>query len=52
VYKRQSKYTIVSDLVGTPGAEFVPDEGTNIEALIEGGFIKTDSKTKTETKED
>ena len=40
------KYIIVSELVGTPGEEFVPVEGTNVEALIEGGFIKTEKPTK------
>lgn len=35
-----AKYTIVSELVGTPGDEFVPGEGINVDALIEGGFIK------------
>jgi hypothetical protein len=47
-----STYIIVSELVGTPGAEFIPEEGVNVEALIEGGFIKTDSKTKTAKTED
>lgn len=42
------KYVILSELVGTPGTEFVPEEGTNVEALIEGGFIKVESKSKTE----
>jgi hypothetical protein len=42
-----SKYIVISELVGEPGAEFIPDEGINVEALIEGGFIKSDSKTKT-----
>lgn len=42
------KYVILSELVGTPGAEFVPEEGTNVEALIEGGFIKVESKSKKE----
>jgi hypothetical protein len=40
------KLVIVSDLVGTPGEEFVPAEGINVEALIEGGFIKTEKPTK------
>jgi len=40
------KLVIVSDLVGTPGEEFVPAEGTNVEALLEGGFIKTEKPTK------
>ena len=35
-------YTIISDLVGEPGTEFIPAEGINIEALIWGGFIKSD----------
>jgi hypothetical protein len=42
-----SKYTVISELVGEPGTEFIPEEGINVEALIEGGFIKSDSKTKT-----
>jgi hypothetical protein len=40
------KLVIVSDLVGTPGEEFIPEEGINVEALIEGGFIKTEKPTK------
>lgn len=46
-----SKYQIVSERVGTPGATFTPEEGVNVEALIEGGFIKqTNGKSaKTET---
>jgi hypothetical protein len=40
-------YIIISDLVGEPGTEFIPDEGINIEALLDGGFIKSD---KTPTK--
>ena len=47
-----SKYIVISELVGEPGAEFIPEEGINVEALIEGGFIKTDSKTKTAKTED
>jgi hypothetical protein len=47
-----SKYIIISDLVGEPGTEFIPEDGINVEALIEGGFIKTDSKTKTAKTED
>ena len=39
-----SKYTIISELVGTPGEEFVPYEGINVDALIDGGFIKSDNK--------
>jgi hypothetical protein len=40
------KLVIVSDLVGTPGEEFVPAEGINVEALLEGGFIKTEKPTR------
>lgn len=40
------KYVIVSELVGNPGDEFVPAEGINVEALIEGGFIKTQKPIK------
>jgi hypothetical protein len=35
-------YTIISPRLGTPGDKFEPSEGTNIEALVEGGFIKSD----------
>ena len=37
-------YTIIAENVGTPGEEFIPAEGINIEALIEGGFIKSDKR--------
>lgn len=40
------KYTIISDLVGTPGNEFHPAEGVNVDALVEGGFIKETKPTK------
>jgi hypothetical protein len=33
------KYTIVSELVGNPGDEYVAPEGVNVAALLEGGFI-------------
>lgn len=57
------KYTIISDRIGTVGAEFVPGAGTNIEALLAHGFIKSDepasdsptpksAKTKAHTKKD
>lgn len=46
-----SSYIITSDRVGTVGASFTPEEGTNIDALISGGFIKSaDTKSaKTNT---
>jgi len=34
-------YTILSSRVGTVGTEFVPEAGTNIEALLAHGFIKS-----------
>jgi hypothetical protein len=40
-------YTIISPRIGTPGDKFVPTENTNIQALLDGGFIKSD---KTATK--
>lgn len=46
------KYVIVSDLVGTPGDEFHPAEGINVEALLEGGFIKAEKATNTSKSED
>ena len=56
-------YTIMSDKIGTVGTEFVPGAGTNIEALLAYGFIKSDevpsdsaapksAKTKAHTKKD
>jgi hypothetical protein len=57
------KYTIISERIGTVGAEFVPGAGTNIEALLAHGFISSDeivsdkvapksAKTKAHTKKD
>ena len=50
------KYEIVSPRIGTPGYEYVPDEGVNVVALLEGGFIiqsptaaPKGAKTKTDT---
>jgi hypothetical protein len=40
------KYIIQSDKVGKIGDEFIPDEGINVEALLEGGFISTASEPK------
>jgi hypothetical protein len=49
-------YTIISPRLGTPGEEFIPQEGVNIDALLDGGLISTDSikkssKVKSEPKE-
>ena len=35
-------YKIISNKIGTPGDDYLPTEGTNIEALIEHGFIESD----------
>ena len=40
------KYVVVSPKVGKPGAAYVPAEGTNVLALIAGGFIKPAPKTE------
>jgi len=50
-------YKIVSPRLGTPGDEFVPSEGVNIEALIAGGFVvdtgaKKSAKTTTDEPKD
>lgn len=34
-----TKLLVVSPLVGTPGDEFHPKPGVNVQALIDGGFI-------------
>jgi hypothetical protein len=39
-------YKIVSPRVGTPGEEYTPEDGVNVEALLVGGFIEL-SKPKT-----
>jgi hypothetical protein len=46
------KYIVVSELVGTPGDVFTPKEGVNVQALLDGGFIKADTKKAKETSED
>ena len=38
-------YTIASPRLGTIGDVYEPVDGVNIEALIEGGFIKSTIKT-------
>ncbi len=39
-------YVIVSPRLGTPGDKYEPQDGVNIEALLEGGFISTDKPKK------
>lgn len=48
------KYIIESPKLGKVGDEFIPADGINVEALIEGGFISTakppkSSKVKSES---
>jgi len=38
-------YTIASPRLGTVGDTYEPVDGVNIEALIEGGFIKSTIKS-------
>ena len=49
-------YRIVSPRIGNPGDKFTPEDGVNVDALLEGGFIADDDKprktTKPETPED
>jgi hypothetical protein len=40
-------FKIVSPRVGTPGDEFVPVAGVNVDALLAGGFIIEVGKPKT-----
>ena len=47
-------YIIVSPRLGTPGDPYEPAEGTNVDALVEAGFVsvqKPSKKTKVETNE-
>lgn len=39
-------YRIISPRVGEPGAIYEPSEGTNVDALIAGGFIEQTSPAK------
>ena len=41
-----TKYVIESDKIGTVGEEFIPAEGINVDAFLEGGFISTAGETK------
>ena len=45
-------YKIISPRVGTPGDTFTPVEGTNIEALLAGGFIEVSKPKTSKTKSD
>jgi hypothetical protein len=45
-------YTIISPRVGTPGDEYTPAEGINVEALLQGGFIVKTVKPKPASSKD
>ena len=38
-------YVIASPRLGKVGDPYEPDDGVNVEALIDGGFIKSTSKS-------
>ena len=38
-------YVIASPRLGTVGDAYEPDKSVNVEALIDGGFIKSTSKS-------
>jgi hypothetical protein len=44
--RKETMYKIVSPRIGTPGDEFVPVAGVNLDALIAGGFIIEVGKPK------
>lgn len=48
-----AKYTVISDKVGEPGTPYIPEDGINVAALLDGGFIAEvkQSKNKNETEE-
>ena len=39
-------YIIVSPRIGTPGDVYEPDDGINVDALLDGGLISTDKPKK------
>ena len=39
-------YVILSERIGIVGAKYTPADGTNIDALVAGGFIGKGSTTK------
>ena len=39
-------YVIVSPRIGTPGDKYEPQDGINVNALLEGGLISTDKPKK------
>ena len=39
-------YIIISPRIGTPGDVYEPQEGINVDALIEAGLVSTDKPKK------
>jgi hypothetical protein len=39
-------YIIVSPRIGTPGDVYEPQEGINVDALVEAGLVSTDKPKK------
>jgi hypothetical protein len=39
-------YIIISPRIGTPGDVYEPQEGINLDALIEAGLVSTDKPKK------
>jgi len=39
-------YIIVSPRIGTPGDVYEPQEGINVEALVDAGLVSTDKPKK------
>ena len=49
------KYIVQSERVGTPGEEYVPVEGADIQWMLDGGFISTtedESSSKVKSKKE
>jgi len=42
-------YIVVSHKVGRPGDVYIPAEGVNVAALLDGGFIVESTKTVTKS---
>jgi hypothetical protein len=39
-------YIIISPRIGTPGDVYEPQEGINVDALVEAGLVSTDKPKK------
>lgn len=43
-------YRIINPRIGNPGDKFTPENGVNVNALLEAGFIADDDKPRKTTK--